>query len=354
MRLGLALVILALLAAPADAAVPRFLGSGADPGVAVDGRGTAHVAWFQESGDSEVVRYCQVPRGRKRCTVSQVLALPDDRGFAGWQVHVLLPAPGAVQIVAPRVNAPAVLLGSADGGATFASALLGDLQNVGTALVGPGATLSLSSDGPAGYARYGFDATGPPGWAIDMSSATEALETDMTLLRGRPIVFFSGEAGLKSYRWTGVGDPNDQAAWAPGPAMAYGRWYPSAASGRSGTFLAYTDRARERWGLFVRRVRGSRFGKPRRISGSDPLAPQLVQWPDGAMTVVWTDGARTLARSSRDGRRWSRTRRLFTGNEPSGLRVAAGRRGGWIVWDGDPALSTTDQPIRIVRLRRPR
>ena len=175
----------------------------------------------------------------------------------------------------------------------------------------------------------------------------------MAMLGGRPIVFFAGEAGLKSYRWTGAGDPNDQATWVPGPAMGYGRFYPSAASGRSGTFLAYTDRARDEWGLFVRRVRGGRFGKPRRISRSDPLAPQLVQWPNGRLTVVWDEGSRTLARHSRNGRRWSRTRRLFSGNEPSGLRVAAGRRGGWIVWDGDPALSTSPQPIRILPLRRP-
>jgi hypothetical protein len=343
-RIALCLLAFALLAAPADAATPRFLGSGADPGVAVDGRGTAHVAWFEESGDTEVVHYCQVPRGRKRCSVSRILPVPPSSGFAGWQVHVLLPARGAVQIVAPRVNAPAVLFGSADGGGTFASVLLGELQNIGTARIGPGASLSLSNDGPAGYARYGLDGSGPAGWTIDLSSATEALETDMGFHRGRPIVFMSGAAGLKSYRWIGAGDPNDQSTWAPGPAMAYGR---------SGTFLAYTDRARERWGLFVRRVRANSFGKPRRISRSDPLAPQLVQWPDGAMTVIWTDGARTLARSSRNGRRWSRTRRLFTGNEPSGLRVAAGRRGGWIVWDGDPALSTTDQPIRFIRLRRP-
>jgi hypothetical protein len=352
LRAALTLAFFALLAAPADAATPRFLGSGADPGVAVDAAGTAHVAWFEEAGDGEQVRYCQVPRGRKRCVVSRVLPLPDSNGFAGWQMHVLLPAPGSVQIVVPRVNAPAVLYGSADGGATFASVLLGELQNIGTALVGPGPALSLSKDGTAGYARYGLDGAGPADWPIDLSSATEALETDMAMLGGRPIVFFAGVAGLKSYRWTGVGDPNDQATWAPGPAMAYGRFYPSAASGRSGTFLAYTDRAREQWGLFVRRVRGGRFAKPRRISRSDPLAPQLVQWPDGRLTVIWADGSRTLARHSRGGRRWSRTRRLFSGNEPSGLRVAAGRRGGWIVWDGDPALSTSDQPIRILPLRR--
>jgi hypothetical protein len=354
MRIVLALLVLAVLAAPADAAVPRFLGSGADPGVAVDAGGTAHVAWFEESGATQVVRYCQVPRGGKRCAVARVLALPDDRGFAGWQVHVLLPAPGAVQIVAPRVNGPAVLFGSADGGTTFASVLLGELNNVGTARLGPGPGISVSNDGPAGYARYGFDGSGPAAWSIDLSSATEALDTDMALLRGRPIVFFSGDAGMKSYRWTGVGDPNDQATWVPGPAMPYGRWYPSLASGRSGTFLAYTDRARDRWGVFVRRVRGNGFGRPRRINDEDPLWPQLVQWPNGALTVIWNEGSSTFARHSRRGRRWSRTKRLFTGNEPSGLRVAVGRRGGWLVWDGDVALSTSPQPIRILRLRRPR
>jgi hypothetical protein len=72
------------------------------------------------------------------------------------------------------------------------------------------------------------------------------------------------------------------------------------------------------------------------------------------LTVVWNEGSWTVGPALTGGRRWSRTRRLFSGNEPSGLRVVAGRRGGWIVWDGDPALSTSDQPIRILPLRGPR
>jgi hypothetical protein len=266
---------------------------------------------------------------------------------------VLLPAPATVQIVAPWVNDPGLLLTSIDGGASFGVALLGELHNVEEALIGPAGSISLASDTPATYARYGVDGSGPAEWPVRFSDATEGLYAALALVDGRPVVFFAGDAGMKSYRWNGAGDPNDQATWVPGPAMGYGRWYPSAASGPSGTFLAYTDRARKRQGVFVRRVRGNRFGRPRRVTTSDPIAPKLVQWPDGALTVVYDEGSRTLARDSRNGRRWSRPRKLFSGNEPSGLQVAAGPKGGWIVWDGDPGLSD-DEPIRIVRLRRPR
>ena len=71
---------------------PGFLGTGHDPGVAVDRAGTAHVAWFTEpAGGAPVLEYCQVPRRERACTVRHTFALEED-GTA--KAQVLVPRPG--------------------------------------------------------------------------------------------------------------------------------------------------------------------------------------------------------------------------------------------------------------------
>src|SRR5690348_16745900 len=93
---ALSLTLVLLAAAPAAAATPSFLGTGHDPGVAVDGAGTAHVAWLaQAPGGTGTLEYCQVPRGKRRCAVRTSVPLEDD-GFG--KVQVMLPVPGTVQI----------------------------------------------------------------------------------------------------------------------------------------------------------------------------------------------------------------------------------------------------------------
>jgi hypothetical protein len=144
-----ALTLLALLAAaaPAAAATPRFLGSGHDPGVAVDRAGTAHVAWFYEpEGGQPVLEYCQVPRRGRACTVRHTFALPED-GTA--KAQVLTPRPGTVVLMAPLFEEPSLILTSTNGGATFASAATAadDLPTVEQTVFGPGEAILPRSNG---------------------------------------------------------------------------------------------------------------------------------------------------------------------------------------------------------------
>ena len=53
---------------------------------------------------------------------------------------------------------------------------------------------------------------------------------------------------------------------------------------------------------------------------------------------------------SRNGRRWTRAKRLFRGNDPQDLRAALGPRGGWLVWDSNPGNAGM-HPIRSPRSR---
>jgi hypothetical protein len=164
---SLVLALLALLAAaaPASAAViPRFLGTGHDPGIAVDGTGTAHVAWLAEEGDQEFAEYCQVPRGARTCTLRR--RLPHSSFSSGKAQVVLGPQPGSVFVLAPVVNDPSVLFRSSDNGATFTAHPIGEFIGAEQALYGPGDSISVMNGGSVGaaFARYGLDGSGPAEW----------------------------------------------------------------------------------------------------------------------------------------------------------------------------------------------
>ncbi|HEV2813210.1 MAG TPA: hypothetical protein VGW10_08170, partial [Solirubrobacteraceae bacterium] len=82
-RALLAIVTTALLApAAAQAGVPFTVGEGASPHLLVDGAGTAHVTW---SDETPRVFYCRVPRGAAGCAVLR--ALSSDIGGRPFIVH---------------------------------------------------------------------------------------------------------------------------------------------------------------------------------------------------------------------------------------------------------------------------
>jgi hypothetical protein len=349
-----AIAMLALLAGAAQASAastPRFIGTGHDPGVAVDRAGTAHVAWFgAPAPGTYTLEYCRFPRRARTCALRHTFPLPRD-GSA--KVQVLTPRPGAVHIVAPVLNDDTLLLNSGDGGATFGSVALGDTGTIERALYGPGDTISmLSQTGPASFGRFGLDGSGPGGLPVGFAAATESLETALAPWGAGLLAAFSG-AATRTVLWNGVGDPNLQQSWAEGPRPGADRTAVTAAGGRSGTYVAYTDRRGGRSDVRIRRVRANgRFGKAKRLTRNDPVTLHLAQGPRGDMALVWRflDDA-YVVRSNRKGRRWTRPRRLVRGNQPEDLRTALGRRGGWMVWDGS-AGNFGSNPIRIAAIPR--
>jgi hypothetical protein len=346
-----ALATFALLAAASpSAAAPGFLGTGHDPGVAVDATGTAHVAWLAEApGNTGTLEYCQVPRGKRACAVRGSVPLEDD-GFG--KVQVLLPAPGTVQIVAPLLE-KTPLLTSVDNGASFARHDLGDLPAIETALYGPGGGISImSGSGPASYGRFAPDGSGPGELPVEFAQATESLDTTLSPFGRGLIALFSGLA-TRSAIWNGLGDPNLPQSWVQGPSLGKDRTDPTAVPAGSGALVAYVQRRGvKRTGIYVRRIRSSgRLGKARRVTRSDPTDLQLLKGPKGNLAIVYPSGThdRALIVRSRTGRRWTKPRRLFRGNEPTDLHAVLGRRGGWMVWDAD-AGNAGSNPIRIAGL----
>jgi hypothetical protein len=347
--LGVALLALLIVAAPAGAAVkPRFLGTGSDPGVAVDAAGTAHVGWFTEN---DTVEYCQVPRRARRCTLRRSFQLTD---FGVGKVQVLVPRPGAVIIPVSVFVGRSIMFSSTDGGQTFAAVPFGSVFGMSQALYGPGDTLSVMSGvGPAEYGRFGLDGSGPAETIVEFGDAFESMDTDLTLHEAGLVAFLGSGQGMRSIFWNGVGDPNAQENWVEGPQMAGIRVTPSAVTGKSGTFVAYVSRRGgvPRWGIYLRRVRGNRYGRARRLTRDHPTEIELAQGPRGNLALIWDSFNNFWIRRSRNGRRWSATRRLVRGSEPSDYAAALGRRGGWIVWDGS-AGNRGSNPIRLARIPR--
>lgn len=356
LKIGAA-TLLAGLAAAAGAgsgsaiAAPGFLGRGHDPGVAVDRAGTAHVAWLAEApGGSGSLEYCQVPRGMRACALRRSLPLSED-GFG--KVQVLLPRPRTVLIVAPLLR-PAALASSFDGGSTFAVGTIGqDTPAIEQALYGPGEYVSLfSGSGPAAFGRFNPDGSGPANLQVRFGSATESLDTALAPFGAGYAAFFAGRR-MRSVLWNGLGDPNLPESWVEGPRLARDQTTPAAVGGRSGTWLAYVNRRGSRSQTDVRRLRSSgRFGRAIRVSRADPTQLAFAQGPRGDMALLWgTAFDEAMIVRSRNGRRWTRPKRLFRGNQPEDLRAALGRRGGWMVWDANPGNAGM-HPIRIAALPR--
>jgi hypothetical protein len=329
-------------------AAPGFLGRGHDPGVAVDGAGTAHVAWLAEAdGGAGSLEYCQVPRGKRACALRRSVGLPED---GVGKVQVLLPRPGTVQIVAPLLQ-PAALVSSFDGGNTFAVGTIGqDTPAIEKAIYGPGETISLlSGSGPASFGRFNPDGSGPADLPVQFGSATESLETSLAPWGAGFVAFFSG-LRARCVLFSGAGDPNLPESWVEGPRLGDAD-DPNAVGGRSGTWVAYVRRGR-RAATYVRRLRSSgRLGPERRVVRDDPFELAFAHGPRGDMALVWGSSDTAMIVRSRTGRRWTRPKRLFRGNDPQDLKSALGPRGGWMVWDSNPGNAGM-HPIRIAALPR--
>ena len=267
----------------------------------------------------------------------------------------LPPRPGAVSIVAPVVNGRSVLFNSVDGGASFAALPLGELDFWDDAVYGPGDFFSFVT-GPSGsYARYGIDGSGPPDYAFGFGGFLEAADVTVAPWSGRLAIFAAGDAGLRTLLWNGAVDPNAPEAWVEGPNLGDDRHYVSAAGGPSRTFLSYVDRRPRTDSIYVRRLKANgRYARAKRVVRYDPVEVKLVAGPRGEFALLYRTLKDARIVRSRNGRRWTHSRRLFRGNGFTDIAAALGTRGGWAVWDGDAGY-TGDGTIRAVALPgRPR
>lgn len=113
-----------LCAAPAHATPHFIVGTGQNPGVAVDALGTAYIGWkvnvYAPQGDA--VQLCVLPARARACASLATIPFPG-AGYNLGRVSVLLPgAPGVVQVTVGRDLGPnynQYVATSGDGGVTF-------------------------------------------------------------------------------------------------------------------------------------------------------------------------------------------------------------------------------------------
>lgn len=313
MRRALAILLTATLMPVATAAASDAtrLGEGSLPGLAVDGAGTAYVAWTGPEPLSNTLQFCRVARGAPACSIRSALATTGNS-----VTRPFVTVSGARVIVAQYRyqekegdQQGIYAWTSADGGATFDGGRLIATTPFQEAVAGPGDTLSVVTDAFSGgevfqntslaagsgatIAAATLSADHPYNGTVGLLDASTPLEISAT-----------GSGAAQFRRYAGTGDLNDAANWTP--AVEIGALsYPHLAGGPSGLFVEAGTGGRE---LIARKWNGSGFDAPVGIGGGDPPNAHLFQDAAGRLQAIYhrgdADGEHLVHAVSDDGAHW--------------------------------------------------
>jgi len=351
----LACVAATLLApAGAGAVTPLTIGTGHKPGVAVDGAGTAYIAWYGPESNVTSLQFCRLPRGAGACDVSTTIAAP---GTTLSRPFVTVDA-GTVRVVSYRYGLTGARFDeiweftSVDGGATFDAGHPVGIAPFDEAVRGPGDTLTVTTNAEStGLAVQNVPLDGTTaGTSQAILSADHPYNGTVGLAdAGTPVVVFADASSqAQSRRYVGPGSVNDPAAWAPPEDLGYAD-YPRLAGGPAGLFvLAGTETN----ALMVRKWSGAAFGAGVKISeqGDDAQA-HLTEDAGGRLHAVF--GRITVAgfeldyATSDDGRAWQSGPLLTQSGAVPILQLraaAAADHVGVAAWETAPGASE----IRVV------
>ena len=370
---------LAVLAAPAQARAatpaPFDVATGAvgEPSMYVDPSGTAHLAWNETvPGGPDVLHYCRVLRGQRACTGSQTFVPAQDETrtgngpafntqFAGLEI-----VPMGSQLVLLTHRYPNVVdkpdgsassdatyaWTSSDGGQTFAGpGLVGDGRFSGGALAFGSGMIGTITDTTTGGTF--FQAVTPGGYTgqqanLGDSGPDQAYDGSLAAVDATtPLAAFDDLANNTYVRqYSGAGDPNTAASWAPATVLP-GNSEPHLASGPRGVFLiTHADSGPASGTYVVRRYAGGALSSPVTVSPPAAIRRTLAQDAGGGLHVAWLDRTTTSehaviqARASADGIAWGPIATLgdIGTADANGLRIAgAPDGGGFVTWTSKTA-----------------
>lgn len=273
------------------------IGPGNDPSVAVDGAGTAFIAYNDNANTGappDSLHYCRLPRGQGYCDVRLTFAvdgtaLSRPQVFVdGQTVRILTYSYG---LTGPQFALDFVLT-STDGGVTFGAPVAVGTLSPYDAIAGPGPTgisMVTENNGNAPYQRV--DANGPVTTASANFGSAYTGQMAVGLVNpATPMVTLTDSASAAFRVYVGSGDVNDPANWSAAQPIGTGQ-YPRMAGGPSGLFLQTTaDTMGINPRLDVRRYDGSSFGAPISIPIGDGGAfNYLTQDAGGTLYSVWPD-----------------------------------------------------------------
>jgi hypothetical protein len=305
------LTMVLLAPAAAGAATPLTIGTGHKPGVAVDGAGTAYIAWYGDESTVSSLHFCRLPRGAGACDVAGTIAAPGtslSRPFVsvvGSTVRVVSYRYG---LTAPRFD-EVWQFTSADGGASFDAGHAIGITAFDEAVSGPGDTLSVATNavtegelfqnmplggGTAAESRALLSTDHPYNGTVGLADA------------GTPVVVSATGASLAQFRrYAGAGSLNDPANWTAPVDIGYAD-YPRLAGGPAGLFLLAGT---ETNALMVRKWDGTTFNAGVTIADAgDDAQAHLAQDPGGRLHAVFghgtADGLQLESATSDDGVTW--------------------------------------------------
>jgi hypothetical protein len=276
-----------LVAAPARAAAPIVVGTGADPGLAVDAAGTAYIGWNgPEPGGTRTLHFCRLPRGASTCA-DTTIPVPDGT-YSLSRPFLVVGSGGTVQLTQSRygfagANFTQVLqFTSPDGGSTWSPGVQVGTITVYAAVNGPGGVSGVTNATTEGA----FVQTMAAGnTAAALLSADHLYDGAVGVTpAGQLIAVFTDAIGNAEFRLHAGGDADDAATW--GPPVSLGvESYPRLAGGPSGLVLLGENASGN---LEARKWNGTTFGAPV-VLGSGREAPQadLSQDAGGRFHAAW-------------------------------------------------------------------
>ena len=346
MRFAVLVVLAGLVWASSASAAPFTIGAGFKPSVAVDGAGTAYLAWYGPESETTSLQFCRLPRGATACDLTRTIAAP---GTSLSRPHVSVSG-AVVRIVQYRYSVlpPQVFVfTSVDGGNRFDAGRSAGQAPFDEAVFGPGDTITGATNAwqnggvvqQVPISAGSADASWAQLFATDhLYNGTVGLTPASTLLA----IFTAGVADASYKLHSGAGDPNDAATWGPEIAMGYAD-YPRLASGAPGLFVLAGDTNRN---MFVRRWNGAGFDAPVTIGPGDASESDLYVDAGGRLHAVYprldAQGYHLQHSVSDDGVTWQSGSVLVQAGEESALRVAAAPdHVGVAVWSTSGVISAS-------------
>lgn len=350
----------ALPAATAAASDLTLATNGSDPSIAVDDAGTGHLAWYAQTGSTNQVVYCRLPRGASDCSVRKVLATPGNA--ATFNRSQIIVDGSRVIVIASFINDIRAWI-SPDGGANFLASpiVLSKDTSLNQAVLGAGG-VSVNMIGDLGprYVNAALDgsnaATNPFSLYAGLGDASSNFQGGgvAMLNSSTPIVTFNDGATswIRRYNASAL-TPNNAANWLPAQQLGTRETSTAITSGLSGTFTVAASLTEHPlgYGPIVRRIgEDGTVGPAQNIRapyaevgpGKDSTTmPTLYEDAGGRVHTVYmlANGDNPLIYQwSKRGEIWGQPITLAAqASQARGMQIGAGPDGGgWLAYEINP------------------